>query len=604
MGMNPSAMSASETRLFTMQQQIGVRSRNGRWQHLDVGLEDMDRMQSAYSQATGRGIAFSLADYNKQAQMGNVLDSHDLAVQLTAGMEVFNKSAEEGSDILFEMYKNANRMGLDARKYSKDLVKNMKLAEKYSFKGGVKGLMQMVAWAQKVGFNMDSLDGSLQKISEGGLEGVIKMGAEFQVLGGSVAMAADPIAMMYERYADPEAFGKRMHSMLKGLGSFSKETGEVDVRGSNLMMAEQIAKVRGVSTEDVLNEIKREGKREEIDKVLAPVQYNERQRNLLTSKATYNTEKGIWEVTGADHEKHDINKLSDKDFEAMAMSHDETLETYVYDILSEVKRMNGTTMEGQKKTMSRVRAEWEAQVEARMEEDKRFYEDSSGTLKGLITTSMQFATDMNKQQHETFLKSQELFNEVNEVILGNAREFAKSIADGNSQLRTAIRSLVPGATLSDNDKVTLGIKTTEEVSSETKTKKRYDKLNEEYNRQEGYWGNFAKGQDVATAKARYQSAQGDEQYAKGDYLGGTWSKINAGATQTIGRAAQAIGNLFGADAASVDDFLNKPIFDGVAKFNNIPMAVSATTVTPIHDGTARIAKTDRHCHFCKDRWAF
>jgi len=88
-----SAMSASETRLFTMQQQIGVRSRNGRWQHLDVGLEDMDRMQSAYSQATGRGIAFSLADYNKQAQMGNVLDSHDLAVQLTAGMEIFEPMA-------------------------------------------------------------------------------------------------------------------------------------------------------------------------------------------------------------------------------------------------------------------------------------------------------------------------------------------------------------------------------------------------------------------------------------------------------------------------------------------------------------------------------
>lgn len=588
MGMNPSAMSTSEARLFAMQQQIGVRSKNGRWQHLDVGLEDMDRMQTAYSQATGRGIAFNISDYNKQAQLGNVLGSQDLAVQLAAGMEIFNKSAKEGSDILWEMYKTANRMGIDARKYSKDLVKNMKLAEKYSFKGGVKGLMQMAAWAQKIGFNMDSLDGSLQKISEGGLEGVIKMGAEFQVLGGHAAMNADPLAMLYERYSDPEAFGKRMHDMLKGLGSFNKETGEVDVAGGNLMMAEQIAKVRGVSTEDVLNEIKREEKRNEIDKVLSPGQYNEQQRNLLASKATYNIEKGIWEVTGADHQKHNINNLSDADFESMAISHDETLETYVYDILSEVKKMNGTKMEGQQETMSRVRAEWEAQVEARMEEDKRFYEDSSGTLKGLITTSMQFATDMNKQQHETFLKSPELFNEVNEVILGNAREFAKSIADANSILRTAIRSLVTGATLSDNAKVILGLKTAEEVAAETKTKTQYDKLNEVYNRQEGYWGNFSKGQDVANERAKYYSTQGDEQFVKGDSLGGAWSKIKAGVMQTVGKAAQLIGNFFGADAASVDDFIH----DGVVSANGKPMYSQAEVVTPIHDGSLQMAKSD------------
>lgn len=586
-GMNTTAMEASESKLFSMQQQIGVKSRDGKWKHLGVGLEDMDKMQTAYSQITGRSIAFNLSDYNRQAQIGKVVGSQDLGIQLTAGMEIFNKSAEEGSNILWEMYKVSNRMGLDARKYSKDLVKNMKLAEKYSFKGGVQGLMKMAAWAQKVGFNMDSLDSSLQKVSEGGLEGVIKMGAEFQVLGGHVAMYADPIAMFYERYANPEAFAKRMHGMLNGLGFFNKETGEVDINGTNLMIAEQIAKIRGVSTENVLNEIRREGKRNEIDKILSPGQYNEQQRNLLASKSTYNSEKGIWEVTGADHEKHNINNLSDADFEYMAISHDENIEEYVFDIRSKVDEMLGTMKKGQTSIESIVRGEWKNQVDKRMADDENFYEKGKSQIKNLISSSMNFATVMNKQMHTTFLNSEDVFNDINSIILKNAMEFGTSIANANSEFRKLINLYKPGA-----DNKVGGLKTEEEIAAENKVKERYEEFNNKYNRREDYLGNFSKGQGVADARAKLHSAIGDEKFAKGDYLGGIWSKLNAGASQTIGRLGQAIGFLFGVDASKVDDFLETPIFDGVAVSNNKSMSVSATSITPIHDGTAKIAKTD------------
>ena len=43
----------------------------------------------------------------------------------------------------------------------------------------------------------------------------------------------------------------------------------------------------------------------------------------------------------------------------------------------------------------------------------------------------------------------------------------------------------------------------------------------------GYFENFVKGQDLSTARAKYYSALGDEQFEKGDYLGGAWSKFGA-----------------------------------------------------------------------------
>lgn len=39
-------------------------------------------------------------------------------------------------------------MGLDGRKYMKDMVNNMKMANKFTFKDGVKGLADMAKWAQ------------------------------------------------------------------------------------------------------------------------------------------------------------------------------------------------------------------------------------------------------------------------------------------------------------------------------------------------------------------------------------------------------------------------------------------------------------------------
>lgn len=591
-GINTSAMASNENILFNMQKMIGVTGKNGQWQHLNIGLEEMNKMQTSYSDITGRGIAFGLNDYSKQAQLGHVVGSQDLAVQLTAGMEIFNKSAAQGSDILFEMYKTANNMGISSRKYAKELVKNMKLAEKYSFKNGVQGLMKMAAWAQKTRFNMDSFESTLQKVSEGGLEGVLKMGAEFQVLGGNAAMAADPIAMMYERYADPEALAKRMHSMVKGYGSFNKKTGEVEVNGTDLMMAEQLAKVRGIPVNDVLNEIKQERKGEEINRVLGEGQYNEKQRALLAQKATYNVEKNKWEVVGADQKVHDINNLTDKDFEAMAMDHDQTMEEYVYDIMGNVERMAGTKREGEQITMENTREEWNKQVQARIEEDKRFYNDSSGVLKSLVTQNMQFATEMDKTNHETFEKSVDLFKTTNDIILNNAKDFAQTIADANTTLLTAIKMQKGETSAKDVINEMKGAEVRKRFRSGEKSNELYDLLKEHPE----YRTSKQNPEDSLTIEQQKEIRKYDTRSFFGKLVqwhrDNNWKEGEEGddATRYHEKALPSTTMISTAGGYNIN--LPKSTKDAVMSADGKPIYTKATEVTPINDGSAQIIQSD------------
>lgn len=450
-GINHSAMASNEKAIFAMQQKIGVIGRDGKWQHLDYDATDMAKAQTGYAEQTGRAASLNQKDYNKLAQMGVLLGSNETAVQLAASMEVFNKSASDSTDLVFDMYKTANRMGLDAKKFSKDLVENLKLANKYSFKNGVKGVMQMAAWSQKVGFNMSSLSGSLEKVSSGGLEGVIKMGAQLQVLGGRAAMNADPLAMMFERYADPKAFAERIHDMTKGLGVFNKKTGETEVSGFNLMMAEELANTLGKSTEDIISEVRRETARAEISKVIKPNKYTEQQLDLISSKAKYNTETQKWQVTGADGVVKDIDDLDSKDFEAMSMDHNETMEQRVADILSELKKISGTAKEGQQSLEGKVQDEWKANVEERIADDRRFYNDASGTLQGIVTENLKFATEMNDAMHEQFNKSSSLLTEINNQTIKSAKDMANAMADASSYIWSEIRILHGNETQKDRD---------------------------------------------------------------------------------------------------------------------------------------------------------
>lgn len=308
-------------------------------------IEDAVKMQSTYIETTGRNKIMGQRDYGNLFGLGKYLGDDGLAANYASQMEIFNVGVSDSVDMISGVLDDVNKIGLNGRKYTKTVVDNLKLAEKYQFKQGSKSLMQMAKWAENTRFNMSSLSGMLDKISEGGLEGVITQGAQFQVLGGHAAMNADPIAMMYERYADPEAFAKRMQDMTKGYGRVDKTTGETKFSGNELMMMEQLAKIQGRSVEDVQNEVRARNKLEVVGRQLNG-NFDEDQQAFISNNASYNreTEQFQVKVKGANGEyiDKDVNQLTEEDLKnIMPEEHNKRMEEYMESLIHYAGKIAG-----------------------------------------------------------------------------------------------------------------------------------------------------------------------------------------------------------------------------------------------------------------------
>ena len=282
-------------------------------------MEDMMKLQSSYQETTGRNTIFSEEDFNKSFANG-LLMGDDVISQLNAGMEPFNKSVADSNEMFYEMYRDVTKMGMSGKKYSKDLVNNLKLAEKYNFKGGVKSLMEMAKWAQNVRFNTGSLDGMLDKVQEGGLEGIIKQSAELQVLGGNFAMGSDPLAMAYESFMDPEGYAKRMNGMIAGQGVMDSETGEVSFGIASQLAMRQMAKSTGQDYKDVLAQAKQQVKVNKM-KDLVSQSFNDDQMAAIANNAKY--ENGEWVVNTQNGAKS-VSSLTAEDISTLSGGDDPT----------------------------------------------------------------------------------------------------------------------------------------------------------------------------------------------------------------------------------------------------------------------------------------
>ena len=161
--------------------------------------EQIVQYQNMFTETSGRNKLLGGKDLSRTAALGTLVGDDTAAAKYISEMEFFNQSAAD-----------VNKLGLNARKYMKDVTANLKLANKYNFKEGTKSLREMVKWAQQTRFNMQSLSGMLEKVQEGGIEGVITQSAGFQVLGGMAAINSDPLGMLYDAWADPQAYAKRM----------------------------------------------------------------------------------------------------------------------------------------------------------------------------------------------------------------------------------------------------------------------------------------------------------------------------------------------------------------------------------------------------------
>lgn len=427
LGKNPQSMSAFQAALFKTQISIS------KW---NKTMEDMAKAQDSYVEESGRSVELNEEDYNKQFALGKLVGD-DVAVGLTAQMNYFNKSVSDSSEIFYEMYKNANKVGISNKKYAKELNQNLKIAQKYTFKGGVKSLMEMSIWADKVRFNMQNLEAIVDKVQNGGLEGLITQAASLQVLGGKFAMGADPIAMMYESWSDPESLIKRFTDMTAGMGQFNKKTGEVEIVGPDAMMLKQYADVIGMDIANARAIITQRIKQEQIDRQLSD-KYNEAQKQLIYNKAQYGDD-GKWYVT-VNNELKDINSLGENDFTELLPSQ-EKLVDYVGQILSKMDQLAAATKVQNATVENEVVQDYKSNVDERISNVlTNFYANLESTVQEVVkgfqlsTSSQVDAFTLAKQR--TAEMSAEMSN-----LDANTKQLTESFQNATTAINDAISSI-------------------------------------------------------------------------------------------------------------------------------------------------------------------
>lgn len=273
--------------------------------------EKIPEYMDAYITTSGRAVGMSVKDIGNIMATGRLFGmSGQESSQLYGSMNVFNTSISSASDSMGVMYHQITRMGLSTKKFGKDLVQNLKLAQRYNFKGGVDNMMKLTKWAQQTRFNLNSAASFADSILDGTLSEALETSARLQVLGGAAAIYSDPLGMLYDAGANVGDLARRQAAMFSDLtGTFNAKTGETEFSWYENKMIRERAKAAGLDVEDVFNQIRQTNKQGVIDKLLGGM--DEEDRIAIGNRATYNKKKSRWEVTDIYGNVHDIQDYKD-----------------------------------------------------------------------------------------------------------------------------------------------------------------------------------------------------------------------------------------------------------------------------------------------------
>ena len=296
-----------------------------------VTFEEIANIQNAYTEATGRSINLSKADFRKSLGLTLFTGDQGTTDELNADMQKFGMSVADSSDMFGEILDSARQLGLSTRKTGKDLVRDMKLANKYEFKGAKKALAEMSIWANKVRFDMSELPSLIDK-QTGSFENVISNAASIQVLGGNFASyMGDPLKNAFLGFQDPAELTKNVNSALKGIGFFNSSTGKTEISTTDQIRMKAFSEATGLSMENLRNQVVQMVQGDKVMNALTPENsktYTKKQKELLQQQAHFSD--GEWKVTLANGDEKSINKLTKSDF-ADLMPHEEAM----YDLTKE-----------------------------------------------------------------------------------------------------------------------------------------------------------------------------------------------------------------------------------------------------------------------------
>lgn len=316
----------------------------------NVSADELIGLQETYSNTIGRNIQISASDQENMAAMFRVMGEG--GGDFAAKLENFGLSYTDAANKAGKMFKEAGKYGISFDKYSKNVANNIKLAQNYTFKNGVKGLESMAKKATAMKLDMQQVASFADKVST--VEGAINTGAQLQVLGGSFAQFSDPMGMMNEALTDMEGLQDRFEKMIGGLGNFDAQKGEIAISAFDKQRIKVAAEAMGMSYDQVMETTMAKGRQKFIGGQIANKGYTEDEQELLKNIATVQNGKATVSYVDSSGKKQEVN-LAEK---SLSKTELEMIKQQTQSESDDIKDI-ATTLRGWDDVMQGTKKQWD-----------------------------------------------------------------------------------------------------------------------------------------------------------------------------------------------------------------------------------------------------
>jgi hypothetical protein len=359
-----------------------------------VGLKDLAIMQQNYSEAIGRSVmltekgAFAMAGIAEGTGLGK-----EFASQLAGSMDNFNVSVERTGQIVEDNMNMAAKMGVNGSAAMKAMQNNLKLAQKYNFKGGINGLSKFSVEATKLKLDLEGISGMVEKVFRP--EGAIEMAAELATMGGNFAALGDPMQLMFKARNDFGAFSKDIGKASAEFVTMNKETGEFS---SNSGLAKdrmrEISRITGIAVDELHNMAEAEAKMQEIRKRGNPF-ISEEDMELVSSFAKFSEkdkdfviaidgkDKLVKDLREVDLEKIRADKLTLEERAEASRTFDDTITDFILTLKQQLVAFAPILKENIGVPIQKLVKQWK---------DEGFFD----SLKGFIKGAAEFGASIGK----------------------------------------------------------------------------------------------------------------------------------------------------------------------------------------------------------------
>ena len=380
-------------------------------------LDQVMKLQSDFASSIGRTVRMTNEQFEDISALSAVVGD-EMAVKFSAQLDSFGMSTSAAGELMTQMYNESVKKGISLQAYSKNVTDNLHLAQQYTFKDGVKGLMSMAENATKLKMDMQQVVTLANKLTDGGLDAAVNMGADLQVLGGPFAQFGDPLGMLHDGLLDVENLSKRLTDMVGDMGHFDKEKGELRIDTFNQMRLREAAKAMGVDYGKLVESATHQAKRNEIDVQMAGLDnIPEHLKEFIMNTAQFqNGRAGITDKNGAFRELSTLSADDIADMAKYAQSDSENIRD-----IAEMLRGALDVQKGQEAELENVRAEEYAD---KAEKYKSIYSELAGSKEALLQIV----------EYQKITASIQAISQVGGVIRNFAAPFLKFLGKANGGL--------------------------------------------------------------------------------------------------------------------------------------------------------------------------